>query len=880
MTTFTLLEDGSTVELREATPSDEDAVLAMYEGMSAEDRYLRFLGAGAMHTTAARRACRGSGEGHVALLAVADGDLLGIAEYEATSEPDQVEVACAVAAGHRDRGVATVLLEDMVRRAMDAGVREFVADTLAYNHPMLEVLDDMGLRLQRRVNSGVIEVHIPLVEDEPYLEAVAERDRTAELNSLRPLFRPASVAVVGAGRRPGGVGRAILDNLVDGDFAGPVYPVNPNADRIAGLTCYPSVEALPQVVDLVVVAVPAPVVVETAEACGRRGVPAMVVVTSEVVGELASRLHQTCRRHGIRMVGPNGLGIAATDDDVRLNATFGASAPNPGTAGVAVQSGGVGIAVLGHLNRLGIGVSTFVSLGDKLDVSGNDLLQWWFGDGRTQLAVLYLESFGNPRKFARLARRLSRRMPVLTVAAGRSEAGQQAAASHTAAAATPQASREALFRQAGVISTTGLTDLVSATALLATQPPPAGIRVGIIANAGGAGVLAADACADVGLRVPPLPPDLAASLAERLPPGAATRNPVDTTAAVSTETFQAAMDLMLASRDLDALIVAIAPTALGDLSDAVTAAPGARRLPVAAVVLNQPEAVRMLVGSDGARVPSYPDPAGAAAALGRAAQYAARLRRPHGRVPHLDAVDSDLARELVEKELGARPDGGWLAPDVVTDLLAAYGVPVLPVRLARSADEAVECADQVGLPVALKAYWPELVHKSDVGAVLLDLADADAVRTAHADLQRRLGDRMEAVAVQPMGQAGLELLAGIVSDEVFGPLVVFALGGVATDVIADRAARLTPLTDLDAAEMVRSLRTAPLMMGYRGQPAVDLAAVEDVLLRLARLADDLPDVVELDLNPLVARPGGVQAFDARVRVQPRPRSHPYLRRLP
>jgi acyl-CoA synthetase (NDP forming)/GNAT superfamily N-acetyltransferase len=880
VTTFSLLADGTTIEVRDAEPADEPALAAMYAAMSTEHRYLRFLGSGAMGPAAARRACRGSGPGHLALLAVLDEEVVGVAEHEPTGVPGEVEAACAVADRHHHRGVATVLLEHLVTRAMDAGIRTFVADTLAYNHPMLEVFADMGMRVERHLAGEVIEVRIPLAEDETYLGAVAERERNADVHSLQPLLRPGSVAVIGAGRRPGTVGRAILDNLLAAGFTGELYPVNPTADEIAGLRCYPSVADLPQAPDLAVLAVPAGSVPQVAEQCGERGIRALLVVSSGLSGEPGRALHDACRRHGIRMVGPNCLGLVNTDPLIRMDATFGARSPVPGTVGVAVQSGGVGIAVLAHLSRLGIGVSSFASLGDKFDVSGNDLLQWWSSDGVTRLAVLYLESFGSPRKFSRTAQAVSRRLPVLTVAAGRSEAGQRAAASHTAAAATPQASREALFRQAGVIATSGLGELISTAAMLTAQPLPGGRRVAIISNAGGAGVLAADACADVGLRVPPFGTDLMAELAAVLPAGSATANPVDTTAAADSKQFRAAVDLMLASRQVDALIVAIAPTALGELDSALLDAPAVARLPVAAVRLDQPESVQLLVCAGGGQLPSFPEPAAAAAALARAAEHAARLRQPAGVLPELADLEVDAARELVAGALQSRPTGGWLAPDLAAELLTRYGIPVLPVRMAHSADEAAAVAQELGGPVVLKAYWPELVHKSDLGAVLLGLSGEDAIRAGYRDLVARLGDRIRAVAVQPMAQHGLELLAGTVEDDVFGPLVVFGLGGVATEVLADRGARLTPLTDLDAAELVRSLRTAPLLMGYRGQPAVDLAAVESVLIRLSRLADDLPDVAELDLNPLLARPDGVRVLDARVRLQPRRRSHPYLRSLP
>jgi acyl-CoA synthetase (NDP forming)/GNAT superfamily N-acetyltransferase len=877
---YALLADGTTVEIRPATTDDLDGVRRFYDGMSEQNRYLRFLGAGRRVTEeAARRICRPRGEDHEALVAVLTGEIIGVAECERTGRSGEAEVACAVADRFHHRGVATLLLEHLVTMARDQGLTRFVAETLAYNHPMLRVFADMGLHVSERLEDGIVQIAIQLEEDDRYLETVAERERLAEVASLRPLFAPRVVAVVGAGRRRDSVGHAVLGNLVGYGFTGALYAVNPHAEEVAGVPCYPSVASLPEKPDVAVLAVPAGAVPDVAEECGRRGVRAMVVVTSGLDAEQGRTLHDTYRRHGMRLVGPNCLGIAATDRDVRLNATFAAGAPEPGTAGLVVQSGGVGIALLEHLRRVGIGVSTFASVGDKYDVSANDMLQWWASDDRTAMAVVYVESFGNPRKFSRTARRIARSMPVLTVKAGRSEAGRRAAASHTAAAATPAASREALFTQAGVIAADSLAELVETATLLAYQPLPAGDRVAILSNAGGAGVLAADACVEAGLTVPVLEGTVVDELTAVLPPGASVGNPVDATAAVTTERLRGAMDVLTACPAVDAVLVLIAPTALGELRSALTGGPGRRRAPVLAVTLDQVAAVEAISCADGGRIPAYADPQGAARALANAQRYAVWRQRPVGRVPALPDVDSAQAGDLVTRFLDAHPTGGWLPPDRCADILACYGVPVQPLRLVRTEAEAVTAARELGTPVALKAYWPELVHKTDVDAVRLGVDGEDQVRAAYRDLGQRFAGQLSGVVVQSMAAPGVEVLAGVTQDDVFGPLVLFGLGGVTTDVLGDHASRLTPLTDLDAAELIDSLRAAALLHEYRGRPALDLPGLRDLLLRLSRLADDLPQVTELDLNPVIARPDGVVAADCRIRIVPRRPRHPYLRQL-
>ncbi|MDT3397259.1 GNAT family N-acetyltransferase [Streptomyces sp. B1866] len=758
-----LLTDGRTVEIRPARPQDHEQVRRLYDGMSAENLRLRFFGAGLKPgRRAADRACDPERPGHRALLAFYGEDprVVGIAEYESEggAEPQTAEIALAVADDFHARGVGTLLLEHLVHVAREDGVTLFTADALADNRAVQRVFTDLGLTVARRFDGPEVRCTVCLDQDERYLTAVEARGRTADTASLRPLLRPDSVAVVGAGTQPGSVGRAVLKNLRRAGFTGRLHAVNPHAHAIECTPCYPSVTDLPHAPDLAVLAVPARAVPEAAEQCGARGVRALVVLTSGLDRDQAAALLGSCRRHGMRLVGPNCLGVADTDDLVRLDATFAAHRPLPGTAGVAVQSGGVGIALLQGLTRLGVGVSSFVSLGDKYDVSGNDLLQWWEDDGRTDLAVLHLESFGNPRAFSRTARRVARRMPVLTVDAGRSAAGRRAAASHTAAAATPTMTRQALFTQAGITATRSVADLLGTAALLHSQPLPAGTRVAVVSNAGGAAVLAADACAEAGLTVPELPADLTAALREALPAGAAVANPIDATAAVGSAPLRACVDLLAAHGAVDAVLVALAPTALaeatGDDPLHALTRPGPRRgpHPVAAVLLDQAEQVRLLQTPGGGTLPAYGDPQDAARALAHAAERAAWLARPQGTVPRLTGTDPEAARALADAFLADHPDGGWLDPRQCADLLDAYGVPLSPWAWAESERAAVAAADRLAGPggrVALKAHGPGLLHKSDRGAVLLDLAGRDAVRAAYRDLDARLGDEMRTGAEPP-----------------------------------------------------------------------------------------------------------------------------------
>jgi acyl-CoA synthetase (NDP forming) len=743
---------------------------------------------------------------------------------------------------------------------------------------------------------GLLQVTCDLPHDDadlrwdPYLDTAAAREPHADVVSLRHVLEPASVAVVGASRRMGTVGRAILHNIVTAGYQGRVYAVNPHAAHMEAVPCVRSVTALPEPVDLAVVAVPPAAVCAVADKCGRRGIKALIVITAGLDIPQGADLLAICRRYGMRLVGPGCFGIAVPS--IGLDATFAVRHPAPGTAGLVMQSGGLGFALADRLSRLGVGVSSFASVGSKYDVSSNDMLMWWEQDQATKLAVLYIESFGNPRKFARTARQVGQTMPVLTVPAGRSAAGQRAA-SHTAAAATPPITREALFRQAGIIATDSLGELVDVAALLATQALPAGPRVVVVSNVGGAGVLTADACSQHGLTVHRLTGETRRRLHALVPPSGAVTNPVDTTATVSENSFRRCLELAAADQGVDAVLALALPTAAtGDLVAAIRAADV--RVPLAAVVLDQPEAVRLLpraslaeedrpgqaqpAGPAGA-IPSYANPEAAAHALARTVAYGAWRTRPTGHLREFTDVATDDARAMVRSYLSRAPRGGWLPPGQVSALLASYGIQLVSLEPVSSADGAVRAAAALGGPVVLKADVAGVPHKSDAGAVQLDLRTETDIRRAYRLLTGKFGLRLRQVLIQPMITGGTEVIVGVVQEPVFGPLVVFGLGGVATDVLSDRTARLAPLTDTDADELIQSIRSAPLPLGHRGQPAADLPALQNLLLRVSRLADDLPEVAELDLNPVIACPDGAPAVDARIRLAPTEPQDPFLRKV-
>jgi acetyl coenzyme A synthetase (ADP forming)-like protein len=865
-------------------PDDEPALREFFRGLSDQSRWFRFFGGGGEHflTEAARRAAVVD-DGTFSLVATAGpgADIVGQGLYVPT-RGDHAEVALAVADAYQGRGLGTIFLAHLVGAAAANRVRVFDAEVLASNHRMIELVRESGFPVEVHPEPGQVRLTFPTSLTPEAIARFDAREQNAAATALKLFFEPRSVAVIGASRRRGTVAGEVFHNLLGSGFPGPVYPVNTAASVVQSVTAYPAVEDIPGPVDLALIAVPAAEVLATAEQCARKGVRALLVLSAGFgeVGDAGRRrqaeLLRTCRASGMRLIGPNCMGLLNTDPALPLNATFAPGMPPAGRIGFLSQSGALGLAIIDRASTLGLGLSTFVSVGNKADISGNDLLQYWQTDPRTDVILLYLESFGNPRKFSRIARRTARSKPIVAVKSGRSRAGSRAAGSHTGAlVASSDVSVEALFRQCGVIRTDTLAELFDVASLLAHQPVPRGRRVGIVTNAGGPAILCADACEAEGLEVPVLTAVSQAALRALLSPQASVTNPVDMIAAATPEQYQRAIEIVAKDPNVDALVVIYIPpvvTRPDDVARAIVAgALAAKRKrmdkPLLAVFMSAagvPDALR----ASEVGIPSYPFPENAAIALARAARYGEWRQRPEGRRPAFPDIRRDEAAALVARAL-AREEG-WLPPDEVTTLLGCYGVPMVETRIAADPEHAGLAAREIGAPVALKAIAPGVVHKTEAGAVRLGLPDAEAVRGAAADMTARLraaGHAPTGFVVQRMVPRGVEMLLGIAEDPQFGSLVVCGAGGTLVELLRDVAVRLTPLTVEDASEMIRGLKSWPLLTGFRGAPPGDVAALENILLRVGALADELPAVAELDLNPVIVAERGATVVDARVRVK-------------
>ncbi len=888
-----ILRDGTTAQIRTAQPEDRDAVRHFFERLSPESRRRRFFSVALPRPELIAALCDTSDPRSTLTLVVTrlhEGDprVIATGSYLAKDEKT-AEVAFAVDDTFQGKGVGTLLLERLALLAVRHGFTRFWAVTHADNQAMRDVFRESGFVVEEKLEGGDIEVDLSVIPNETSVARLEMRDRVATTASLRPFFRPKSVAVIGASRDPSSIGYRILEALLRNRFQGSVYPVNPHAAVVGGVRAYPSLRDLPEPVDLAVVAVPRNAVLDVVDDCAARGVPALVVITAGFaeVGaagrELQRQLVDKVRGYGMRMIGPNCMGLLNTDPAVRLNASFAPVFPPPGRVAMSSQSGALGLAILAAARRLQLGLSTFVSVGNKADVSGNDLLQYWEEDPGTDVILLYLESFGNPRRFARIARRVSQRKPIVALKSGRTQSGGRAAGSHTAALAAREVAVDALFHLTGVIRAETLEEMFDLAAALGSQPLTRGPRVGIVTNAGGPAILCADACEAGGLVIGEFSAATKSQLAIALPATASVANPVDMIASATPQQYAQTIETVLASGEVDALIVIYIPVGLAEteaVADALRAgvtrarAAGATGKPVLACLLaeERPHGTQIELGDE--RIPSYAFPEAAARVLSKVAAYAGWRAQPEGVIPDFEDLDLPAAREVCRKALAQR-GAGWLSAQEARAVLAALRLPLPPGGVAATADEAVELARRIGFPVAVKLASRQLVHKTEVGGVRLGLTDADAVRRAFEDIGDCLArtnqrDAMEGVVVQPMIAGGVEMMVGVTQDPLFGPLIAFGLGGIHVEVLADVCFRVTPLTDRDAVEMVRAIRGYRLLQGYRGHPPADLEAIQEVLLRVARLVEELPEIREVDLNPVFAlAPGqGCLIADAHIQVHP------------
>ena len=869
-----VLSDGSIARVRVLDESDSGLVEKFAAGLSQRSAELRFGVMGDRKELAGKMMPSGS---RYVLAALREGSIVGVASCE-RCDGARADVGVVIADTFQGKGLGTILLGQLAQFANRKGVGLFEATVAPDNAAMIKMLHGLGFPTSTGIGAGVLKVEFPTSIELTTVELFERRESFSVVAAVRNVLEPRSVAVIGASKNRDSIGGRLFHNMLDGGFNGPVYPVNPGSEVVQSVPAYKSILDCPGQVDLAIIVVPARSVAQVARDCARKGVKALVVISagfSEIGGEgkqLQQELIEVCRESGMRLVGPNCMGVVNTEERISMNGQFSPFQPKPGRMGFLSQSGALGIAVIEHANKLGLGMSSFVSAGNKADISGNDLLTYWESDDMTDLILLYLESFGNPRKFARIAKRVTRRKPILAVKSGRSSAGFRATQSHTGALiASSDVTVDALFHQAGVIRMDTLGEMFDVAALLTTQPVPKGKKVAIITNAGGAGILAADACEDRGLVVPEFSKVVQDELKTHLNKDAGVRNPVDMIASATAPDFGRVMRTVAKDADIDAILVLFVPPIAIKPEDVareiLSAARDLRgRITILATFMAHHGISEIL--SDGEiRVPSYPFPEVAARALARAAEYGAWARTPLSRIPDFAGIRKEEAAGLVAKALARGP--GWLNPEEAESLLSAYGLPIVKTVRAATPEAAAKAAGEIGGPVVLKGVATGLIHKTESGAVRLGLSGSDQVRREArlmAEGLEKQGFRDPGFLVQQMVPAGPEMIVGVTGDPVFGPLVACGAGGTMVELLKDAAVRLAPLTERDADEMVRSLKTFPLLTGYRGGPAYNVEALEEVVLRVSAMVEDLPEIVELDLNPVIMHGSDATAVDFRVKV--------------
>jgi acyl-CoA synthetase (NDP forming)/RimJ/RimL family protein N-acetyltransferase len=875
VTTRLVLRDGSTAGVRPASPADHDAMRRFFDELSPQARRLRFLGAATASDELVTQLCNNSDpQKALTLIACRIGDaaphIIGVGSYFAQSH-DAAEVAFAVDDEFHGKGIGTALLERLARLGADNDFTHFSASVLPDNVEMLDVFRDSGFEMRSKTDSGCIEVRLSLQASPATTAAADERDRRATIASLEAILRPRAVAVVGTSRDESNLGRRAFEALLRSGFTGPVYPVNPHVGELGGHRCYTSARDLPAGVDLAVLAVPRDCVLQAVDDCAVAGVKGLVVISAGFAEadqrgkELQVELVERVRGYGMRMLGPNCMGVIHNDPAVRLNASFAERLPPYGRIALASQSGGLGLAVLNLAATRQLGLSTFFSLGNKADISGNDLLQFAEHDPATSVILLYLESFGNPRRFGQVARRVARSKPIVVVKSGRTPAGLRAAVSHTAGLAASELAVEGLFQQAGVIRADTIDEMFDVAVCLDTQPLPPGRRVAILTNAGGPGILAADACTAAGLEV--------------LATAGGLDNPLDLIASADATAYREGIETLLIADDVDA-VIAIYTTIDSRRTEAILSAikegvaagrqHSGRRKPVVVCTMATQQTQPIRTAEE--TIPVYEFPERAARVLGKAAAYSAWRNAPPGAHLPFEHLRIREARRLCREIARARGDT-WLTSVELQQLLQAADLRLSPGVLSHSADEAVALARVFGFPVVAKLASPRAVHKTEIGGVRLHLTNEQDVRHAYAELcgiaTSKLGGVFDGILIQPMIDKGIETLVGLSQDPTFGPLIAFGLGGIHVELFRDVAFRIAPLTDRDADELMRSVRGFALLEGYRNQPAADIRALREVLLKVSYFGSQIPELAELEFNPLIALEAGrgCQIVDARARVR-------------
>ena len=872
-----LLRDGRTAHIRPIRPDDREVFVEFYARVSDESKYYRFFSP--MPRLSERDLDRFTNVDHVgrvAFVLTLQGQIIAVGRYDVV-KPGEAEVAFLVEDQHQGRGIAQLLLEHLAQAGRERGVEKFVAEVLPDNTRMIQTFRDAGYRVVSEYEEGVLQLEFSIDPTDTAIGVMMSREHRAEAASIEKFFKPRSVAVIGASRRQETIGQALVRNLVIGDFAGRVYAVNPTSSAVSGLPTYKTVGDIPDDVDVAIVAVPAEAVQDVVLDCAAKGVHGLVVISSGFAetgeeGRMRQRkLVGLSRSYGLRLIGPNALGIINTAADVSLNASLSPLMPPRGRAGFFCQSGALGTAILEKVYNRGLGLSTFVSAGNRADVSGNDLLQYWEEDDSTEVVLLYLESIGNPRKFSRIARRVSLRKPIIAVRSGRTTQGVPMGHAVRKIIAPP-AAVDAMFRQAGVIQVDTLEEMFDVAQLLAHQPLPRGRRVAIVGNSDALGLLAADAAASVGLVV-----NKSTALG----------------ADASAEDFEDALDAAIDDPDIDSVVAVYVPpinVSGEDVANVLAAVGEQSDKPLVSSFLGSegvPELLRVpdVAGSTAGRgsVPSYPGVEAAVRALARVVEYAVWLRTPEGAPLDAAEVDTPTAKRLVNEMLKRHPDGADLDLETVTALLAAYGIQLWQARPVSSSDEAVAAGEEVGWDVVLKATAEHLRERPDLAHVWRNIDTAGEMRDAWDSLSRVITDPARAgFVVQKNSRPGVPVAIRSIEDPLFGPVVSFGIAGPLTELLADKAFRIPPLGERDAAAMVREIKSSPMLFGYRGSEVVDVAEIERLIQRVAQLQNDLPQVSSLELSLVLAGADGATVLTAAARIDPvaDARSDWFVRRMP
>lgn len=893
------LADGGSMHVRAIRPDDAERLVRFHERQSPESIYFRFFSPRPKLSSAeVERFTHVDYVNRLGLVGLIGDDLIGVARYDRYRARSDAEVAFFVDDEHHRRGVATILLEHLAVAAREAGISAFTASVLPQNRRMLGVFTQAGFAVSSRFEDGVVEVQLAIEPTPEALAAIEERAKVADARSVDRLLHPRSIAVIGASRRAGTIGHAVFHNLVANGFQGPVYPVNPDAEHVASVKASPTVLDVVGEIDLAVIAVPACEVRQVVEQCAAKRVLGLVVISSgfaEAGGDGAAAEHDLvlfARGHGMRLIGPNCLGMINTDPAVAMHATFADVEVRPGRLAISSQSGTIGAAIVDYAGRAGLGISTFVAVGNKADVSGNDLLRYWEDDDATEVVLLYLESFGNPRQFARIARRVSQRKPIVAV---RISQGHRPFPTDPVTSGQPDdigswaepdnwptdATVDALLAQTGIVRVDSLTQMVHTANVLLHQPLPQGRRVAILSNSWGTVQLATDACRAAGLELALISETTRAAMTDLLPPTQrrAPDHHIDVPTDVGPTAMVIALRALLDDPGVDSVMVLYTPPLSGEIGDVAEAvldvARGRPEQAIVACFLGNRDPNLLRRGE--IVIPEFPFPEESALALARVTQYADWRREPAGELPTFLDADVDAARRSVAQLLEDDPQGRWLDPVQAADLLITHGIAALPSRLVDGADEAAAAARVIGYPVALKATGLPRLAKTEAGGVSLDVHDDEEIGKAYRRMREHLGEAMRPALVQAMAAPGIECLVGLHRHPVLGDVMTLGAGGATAERLEQVAVRILPLTDTDARRLVRSSRVGPLL---EDAGAASCAVIEDLLLRLGAIADAIPEIAQVRLNPVLVGPAGAAVTDVRIRLERwRPDPRPEVRRL-